>query len=445
MKLSLAWPRSLLGRVTLILFAGLAAAHVLSFWLVVMERSLAMGGMMVNYLASDVASSVAMLERLPPAERAAWLPRLERPNYRLALQPSASAPPSNSPLAEPLKRAVAAALVPTRDVQVLANGGIGELRVQLQLTDGTPLAIDVAHRGLRISPWVLGVLAAQLALLAALSWLAVSLATRPLKRLADAADALNPAHPSRVPATPLPEEGPSEVARAAVAFNAMQQRIQAHLDERMQILAAVSHDLQTPITRLRLRADLLDDTALRDKLHADLAEMQALVEQGIAYARSAHAVQEPQQVVDLQALLHSIIYDYADAGHAVTLSAHGMGSLRTRPQALRRLLCNLMDNALKFAGAAELSAQTRSDGTLTLCVLDRGPGIPAHELQAVLQPFYRVENSRNRSTGGTGLGLAIAQQLAQALGGTLALAERPGGGLQACLICSNAAVKVEPQ
>ncbi len=443
MKRLQAWPRSLLGRVTLILFTGLAAAHVLSFWLVVMERSLAMGGMMVNYLASDVSSSVTLLERLPPAERAAWLPRLQRPNYRLVLQASTPAPPSYSPLAQPVALALAAALVPPRAVQVVAMGNAGAMRVQLQLADGTPLAIDVAQPGLRISPWVLAVLAVQLALLGALSWLAVSLATRPLKQLADAADAMSPNQPRPAPAVPLPEHGPSEVTRAARAFNAMQLRIHAHLDERMQILAAVSHDLQTPITRLRLRADLLDDTALRDKLHADLADMQALVEQGIAYARSAHAVQECEQVVDLQALVHSLVCDYTDAGHAVTLTVEGTpGSCRTRPQALRRLLCNLVDNALKFAGTAEVSAQCSEAGVLSLCVQDRGPGIPSHELQAVLQPFYRVENSRNRSSGGTGLGLAIAQQLAQALGGTLTLTERPGGGLQACLTCPNDTVTV---
>ncbi len=434
------WPQSLMGRISLILIAGLALAHVLSFWLVVMERSLAMGGMMVNYLASDVASSVAILERLPPAERAAWLPRLERPNYRLALlEHGVALKPSQSALAQAVASAVGAALVPPRDVRVVDVGDAGALSVQLRLVDGAALAIELAQPRMRISPWVLAVLVLQLALLAGLSWWAVSLATRPLRRLAQAADALNPAQLSPALAgAPLSEQGPREVARAARAFNAMQARIQAHLNERMQILAAVSHDLQTPITRLRLRADLLDDTVLRDKLHADLAEMQALVEQGISYARSALAMQEPLQRVDLQALLDSLVADYTDAGRAVSLTLGEPDSpdrCHTRPQALRRLACNLVDNALKFAGAAEISLQGTPEGGWQVCVLDRGPGIPAQELQAVMQPFYRVENSRNRSTGGTGLGLAIAQQLALALEATLTLAPRAGGGLQACLVC----------
>jgi len=421
------WPGSLFGRIALILFLGLAAAHVLSFWLVVMERSMAMRGMMVSYLASDVASSVAMLERLPPAERAAWLPRLARRNYRFTLDVPAGAPASSSQLAAPVAQAIAGALVPPREVQAVDAGVAGvALRIQLKLADGSPLAVELAEPRLEISPWVLAVLAAQLLLLAALSWLAVRLATRPLQQLAEAADAMTPAQP----AAPLPEDGPREVARAATAFNTMQARIQAHLKERMQILAAVSHDLQTPITRLRLRADLLDDPVLRDKLHADLAEMQALVEEGLSYARSAQAVREAEHMVDLHALLDSIVCDYADAGRPVRLQACPEGTWRTRPQALRRLVCNLVDNALKFAGAAELQAE--SDGSrFAIRVLDRGPGIPPGELEKVMQPFYRLEDSRSRETGGTGLGLAIAQQLAQALGGALVLAAREGGGLDA--------------
>jgi signal transduction histidine kinase len=219
--------------------------------------------------------------------------------------------------------------------------------------------------------------------------------------------------------------------RAAAAFNRMRDRIQAHLQERMQILAAVSHDLQTPITRLRLRADLLDDTALRDKLHADLTEMQGLVEEGIAYARSAHAAREAVRRVDLRALLDSIALDYADAGRPVQLLTAPAASCDTRPQALRRLVCNLVDNALKFAGTADIALAADAEGSWLVQVLDRGPGIPEAALAEVLQPFVRLDDSRNRNTGGTGLGLAIASELAQALGGQLTLAGREGGGLEA--------------
>ena len=423
------WPRSLFGRILLVLSLGLALAHALTFVLAITERSMTMRRAMVSYLASDVASSMAMLDRLPAAERAQWVDRLARRNYRFALAEPLNAPADTSQLARLVASAAAATLPADRAVQVIDPHVPGiELRLQLRLADGTPLAVDMDEPRLQISPWVLGALALQLALLVGLCAWAVRAATRPLRTLADAADALGADRPT----VPLAEDGPREVVRAAVAFNHMQQRIQAHLQERMQILAAVSHDLQTPITRLRLRADLLDDTTLRDKLHADLAEMQSLVEEGIAYARSSQAAQEPLQRVDLHALLQSIAFDYADAGMPVLLLHADPGICDTRPQALRRLVCNLVDNALKFAGAAELSLHTASSGGWLLRVLDRGPGIPQADLAAVLQPYVRLEDSRNRGTGGTGLGLAIANELAQALGGRLVLGPREDGdGLEA--------------
>jgi signal transduction histidine kinase len=250
-----------------------------------------------------------------------------------------------------------------------------------------------------------------------------------LARLAEAANALAPGLATQ----PLPETGSTEVAQAAAAFNAMQRRIDGHLAERMRILAAVSHDLQSPITRMRLRVDLLDDAELREKLHGDLAAMQSLVGEGLAYARSAHSGVEAPCALDLHALLDSLACDYADAGQTVAFAGCAGLILQTRPQTLRRVLINLVDNALKFAGEVEMAVHLTSDNRICIDVLDRGPGIAQSELQAVLQPFYRLEGSRSRDTGGTGLGLAIAQQLSQALGGELALSNRSGGGLQARL------------
>lgn len=421
------WPHSLFGRLALIFLVGLVAAHALSFWLVFMERGHAARSMMANYLARDTASSVAILERVPADERAAWLPKLERRNYRFVL--GAPLPPkvSELPLARQLSGAVAQVLGPPYQVLASEVGQAGvQMRLHLQLKDGTPLAIELMEPSMQVSPWVVGVLAAQLALLLFLTWYAVRLATRPLQRLADAADALGPA----ASAQPLSEEGPREVVQAARALNALQARVVSYLAERMQILAAVSHDLQTPITRMRLRADLLDDTALRDKLQGDLNAMQALVQEGIAYARSAHSANEPPVRADLHALLDSLVCDYTDAGRAVQLLDMPALTVQTRPQALRRIVGNLVDNALKFAGAAEIAVTAGEAGAVCIAVRDRGPGIPADQLQAVLKPFYRLENSRSRETGGAGLGLAIAQQLAETLGGRLALVNREGGGLE---------------
>jgi signal transduction histidine kinase len=214
-----------------------------------------------------------------------------------------------------------------------------------------------------------------------------------------------------------------------MAFNAMQARIAAYLKERMQLLAAISHDLQTPITRMKLRAELMDDCSEKDKLWNDLGEMEHLVREGVAYARSVHGATEENRRTDLDSFLDSLVFDYQDVGKDVQLSGKSEAVIDIRPHALRRVLVNLTDNALKFAGAAELRVESKPGGSLSLKVMDRGPGIAEEELAHVMEPFYRVENSRNRSTGGTGLGLAIAQQLALAIGGSLTLSNRQGGGL----------------
>jgi signal transduction histidine kinase len=425
------WPGTLFGRLVLIVFAGLVVAQALTFVLVFAERDQAARGMMVSYLAADVASSVAMLDRLPPSERAGWLPRLQRANYRLSLEAGVTGirtmGVSRSPLGTQVTQALSQALSqPVQAVDGTVAGVAMHLRLQLQ--DGAPVVVDLAEPRLRISPWVVGVLAAQLALLAALCAFAVRQATRPLARLANAAATLTPGQP----AAPLPETGPREVAQASWAFNRMRERIDSHLDERTQMLAAISHDLQTPITRMRLRADLLADDTARDKLQADLAQMQHLVEQGLAYARSAHAVQEPEVPTGLVALLESIVADYQDAAQPVRWLGGPPCTLSTRPRALRRAIGNLIDNAIKFGSAAEV-ALADEGGRTVVRVMDRGPGIPAEERDKVVQPFYRIEGSRNPATGGTGLGLAIVQRLLVHCRAELSLAPREGGGLLASI------------
>lgn len=426
------WPRSLFGRVALILFLGLAAAHALSFWLILQERAAVARAALVSYFARDVATAVTVLERVPARERGEWLARFERRNYRYSLAGVPPGPAAQSEFAQELVTAAAAVLGREYRLSASESGDVGDSalpRVHLQLADGTPMTVELIPPRRDSIVWAPVVLSAQLVLLAVFTWLAVRLATRPLSQLAHAADALGP----ELRGDPLPEDGPSEVARAAAAFNAMQRRIGDHMAERLQILAAVSHDLQTPITRMQLRVDLLDNGGLRDKLSSDLNQMRVLVEEGIAYARSAHTPAEAPCRIDLDALFDSLVCDYADAGHPVRFSGRVETPLSTRPNTLRRVVGNLVDNALKFGGVAEIEIGRASSGEVRIDVLDRGPGIPEPELGAVFQPFYRCEQSRNRETGGTGLGLAIAQQLAGALGGSLQLANRADGGLRARL------------
>jgi signal transduction histidine kinase len=429
-------PRTLFARLALILFVGLALAQTLSFWLTMTERDQSMTNVMMGYIQREVASSVALLDHLPAAERAVWLPRLERRSYGFILGPGVSGGPPDARLSARAAQSIADG-IGTR-YPLTANavpGDPGRVQVHLRLSDGAPLTIDLRPMsGAPLSRWLPVVLALQLAVLAACCWLAVRLATRPLKQLAQAADTLGP----DLKAERLSEDGPDEVARAARAFNAMQDRVATYMTERMQILAAISHDLQTPITRMRLRVDVMDDSVQGSKLQQDLKEMESLVKEGVTYARTLHGATEVPLRIDPDALFDSLVCDYVDAGKDVTLHGQIAAPLVTRPQALRRIVGNLVDNALKFGGSAEIKVAASQPGQVTISVLDRGPGIPAESLEAVFEPFFRLEGSRNRHTGGTGLGLAIARQLALAMDAALSLRNRPDGGLEATLVLKNA-------
>jgi signal transduction histidine kinase len=439
------WPPSLFGRIAFILFCGLSAAHLLSLGLFLYDRAETVGSMMLAYVAKDVAGSIAILERIPAEERSAWLPVIERANYRYIL----GQPPGDrverdlvpaGAAAQRIAATIADALGPRYAVTAAARSRASdqpEFHVGLRLHDGTPLTLAMSLPGTGLSWWVLAALAFQLSTLAIASGIAVRIATRPLARLARAAEELGPDLHGPV----LPENGPKEVARAAAAFNAMQHRIAGHIAERLRILAAISHDLRSPITRMRLRTDLLDDGALKQKLQSDLAAMQALIEEGIDLARSAGRTAETAVATDVQALLESFVYDYADSGQRLALSGCVETPLVTRPRALRRIVTNLVDNALKFGEDVEIAVEKGAPDRLSIVVRDRGPGIPEAELDAVFEPFYRVEASRNRDTGGSGLGLTTARRLAIALDGELCLANRPGGGLEARLMLPAAALR----
>ncbi|QHF50251.1 ATP-binding protein [Pseudomonas sp. S49] len=425
MSVNLHWPRTLASRLSLIFLIGLLLAQALSFGAQYYERYQSAKNTMLGNLETDVSTSIAILDRLPAEERPAWLERLARKNYGYLLsegEPGTPIEASDVPVAVTSITEAIGERYPLTFTDI--PGPKKHFQGHLRLSDGSPVTIDVRPAMVPLSPWLPVVLLGQLALMIACSWLAVRIAVRPLTRLANAVETLDPnAHPIN-----LDESGPTEVIYAARAFNAMQARIAAYLKERMQLLAAISHDLQTPITRMKLRAELMDDCAEKDKLWNDLSEMEHLVREGVAYARSIHGSTEESRRTNMDSFLESLVFDYQDMGKQVHLVGKSAVVIDTRPHALRRVLVNLTDNALKFAGAAEVWVEANK-GSLAITVMDRGPGIADAELAQVLQPFYRVENSRNRDTGGTGLGLAIAQQLAMALGGALTLSNREGGGL----------------
>jgi signal transduction histidine kinase len=429
------WPDSLFRRLAIILFAGLLAAHVLSFGLVALNVFGPSDESSDDYFMRSVVMTVAILDRVKPEERPAWLDRLAQTTYRYVLKDGGEIYEALKPRWEVFIVALRAELGAGHDANYVyldpptrsKNGML------LRLKDGSPLTIEYIRQRPLVSPWFPAALAVQLCLLAFFTWIAVKLTTQPLARLERAANSLG----SELRGELLPEDGPKEVARIATAFNAMQERIAEQVVERIQILASISHRLQNPITRMRLRADFLGDSDAREKLQGDLQEMQELVKQGLALARGRDEIREQRCQTDLHALIDSLVCDYCDAGQSLRFAGERGVTILTHPQALRRIMTNLIDNGLKFGEEVEVAIDAQRSNGIAITVSDRGPGIPDEHLKSVFLPFYRVEASRNRETGGTGLGLAIAQQLSSALRGTLTLANRDGGGLEARLEFSS--------
>jgi signal transduction histidine kinase len=253
----------------------------------------------------------------------------------------------------------------------------------------------------------------------------------PVKTLAEAAERLG-RDVANAPA--LPETGPSEIVTAAIAFNTMAARIRRFVEDRTFLLTAIGHDLRTPITRLKLRAEYMDDEEQRLKMLADLDEMEAMVSATLAFGRDI-AVSEPVARIDLASLLRTIIDEAGDGApeQAEMLSYAGPDHLpvNARPLSLKRALMNLVANALKYGDAARVSLSQKQPQNVQIDIEDNGPGIAEAEADIVFEPFRRLETSRNRETGGSGLGLSIARNIIRAHGGDISLTNITGGGLRA--------------
>jgi signal transduction histidine kinase len=256
--------------------------------------------------------------------------------------------------------------------------------------------------------------------------------TRPLRDLATAADAMG----RGVRGPPLAESGARELRRATRAFNTMQERLRRYLDSRTRVLAAMSHDLRTTLTRLRLRAETIDNDDLRTRFSADLDEMAQMVQGALGLFKDLND-DEPPDAVDVDALLTTLQGEFAEMDADVKIEGATQGPISAKPLALKRCLTNLLHNAIKYGTRATVVV---SDGDeVVLRIRDQGPGIPAEALDQVFEPFFRVEASRNRDTGGAGLGLSIARDIAQAHGGSIALKNLDGGGLEVTLTLPRAA------
>lgn len=453
------WPQTLSGRIAAILVIGMLAAQAMTgtiWW--EMRRSQLLE-VPLRLVAARAADTLALLQASPPQQRAALVAQWQGSRYQLQLVDGASATAAPSPY--PDAQALVAQVIGERLGQpvplqlqqlallgerhadgrrrpvLLADQPEAHLRLLLQMQDGHWLQIDAQEGeiGQPVQPlqaladYVLRVYLLRSLVIVAVALIAVRLAMRPLRRLAAAAEALG----RNLHSPPMDARGPREVQQAAQAFNAMQQKINEGLAERTRFLAAVSHDLRSPITRLRLRAEMLEPDALRAKFRKDLEEMEHMVASTLDMLTGAHA-SGPRQTMDIHALVHGVAQDmHESSGLPVPVSGQALQPYTGYAQSLRRGLHNLVENALRYAGDAQLHID--DDGQqLRIHVRDHGSGIPTAQRERVLEPYYRMEHSRNAASGGVGLGLSIAQTVAQAHGGELLLREADGGGLEAVLV-----------
>lgn len=460
-------PRSLFGRLVLVLLGGLLVAQMLSLAIHARERGQLLSQASGMQSAQRIADIVKVLEPLPSAERRKMAAILSSPPLIIRLSDELPAPSGDQPEGRTraalfetmLQRFVGDAwpvsvtitdgapwktaskmhdskgpgmhggwMAMERGPHYSLEPGISFL-ARVRLHDGTTVTFD-SRQPAETLTWPYRLLGSVVILLGAvltLSLIAVRWATRPLNTLANAAEELG----RNIDRPPLDETGPLEVQRAARAFNTMQSQLVAHIRDRTRILAAMSHDLKTPITRLRLRAELLDDLQLRSKFGKDLEEMEAMVGGTLDFMRGLES-EERVQPIDFNALLESLQADRLEVGGVVEIEGVAKTPYSGTPQALKRCLGNLLDNAIKYGQHAQVAIDD-NDERLEIRVLDAGPGIPDAVLERVFDPFYRVEGSRNRETGGTGLGLTIARSIAESLGGRLSLRNRAEGGLEANL------------
>lgn len=461
-------PRSLFSRLVLVLLAGLLTAQLLSFAVHMHERSELLQEASGMQSAQRIADIVRLLDSLAPAERKRIADILSTPPMTVKLDQNRLAASDGN--ADRQARAVVfeaflqrylgnawpveTAITDASPIKPEGmpgppmgnrSGGHGmpphfgmhyfsqpalSFVAQVRLHDGTLVTFDSRQpEGTEDWPYrMLLSLAVLLTGVIMVSLIAVRWATRPLNALADAAEELG----KNINRPPLKESGPLEVARAARAFNTMQALLVRYIQDRTRMLAAMSHDLKTPITRLRLRAELLDDAALREQFTGDLGEMETMVKSTLDFMRGIDA-EEPARQIDMNALLESLQANLQEAGATVNIEGRPKKPYWGKPQAVKRCLTNLLDNAVKYGKSATILIDD-NDERLDIRIRDQGPGIPQSELERVFEPYYRLEGSRNRGTGGTGLGLTIARGIAEAHGGTLQLANRSEGGLEASLI-----------
>lgn len=456
-------PKSLFGQTLLALLVGLAISHVAGSWIYTLDREQAVRAVGGFAAAQRITNLARLVQDTPRESQERIVAALSDQTFRVALsaKPPAMAPgDDDAPVVDaireflvdqlslgPTQQPRVSASWPAASVSVFGNwhpmmgrgpmmhgfgafgpfGGFRDLQVAVPLSDGQWLSFATAIPlgGPAFSRQFLVSMALMAIIILAVSIWVVRRVTAPLTSLSAAAEMLG----NDLNAPPMRETGTVEMRQASRAFNTMQARLRSLLENRTRMLAAISHDLRTPLTLLRLRAEHVDDAAERDKMLATIAEMDSMIAATLEFARD-EAAAEPRRRTDLAALLASVVDDMADTGLPVAMEPAPPIVCECQPAALKRALSNLIDNAVKYGKHAHAAIRSTPQ-EVEITIDDEGPGIPEDELARVFQPFYRVEGSRSRETGGIGLGLAIATSIIQTHGGKLILSNRPEGGLHA--------------
>ena len=383
-------------------------------------------------LAEHLTISRRLVSEREPGERAAMAAELSTDRYALRWTGSLPAPPPIAPSLDEIEQQVLAWEPALRRsdlrLHLASPGRQARIAGGLRLDDGSWLGFrtlqPVTTLDLATERILLALIPA--AALLILGGLAVQHALEPLRRLIAAADRVGSGAQEHVP-----EAGPSDIVRVITAFNRMQDRIHRLIGDRTQALAAVGHDIRTPLARLRLRADAVQDADVRTAIRGDVGEMEAMIASLLAYL-GGEQEPEPRTVTDVAVLCATVVDEVADRGHAATY--HGPDHLeeRLRPLTLKRALVNLVENAIRHGDTIDVRLEQRA-GMLTITVEDDGPGIAEHQLASVVEPFVRLDEARGRDASGLGLGLAIVQRSITLEGGTLHLSNRARGGLRARL------------
>ncbi|MBO9538263.1 ATP-binding protein [Herbaspirillum sp.] len=436
-------------RIFVLLLAGIVVAIAATTWLASNERKSSLRELRYQHLAERIEQLVQAVDDIPAEQRAIVLQAAANFGFEANIvgdmNDAAGANASSGPVIDLLQARLGterkiAVQRETECASPYRDGRLAEAPrretcrvVYVSLHDHSLLRLRLHQPGEppvlrgRGAPYGLQYIALFLLLIAMLAYLVARMATRPIRKLAQAAAELG----RDIDHPPLPETGPTEIRQAAHAFNAMQARIRRQIQHRTHMLAAITHDLQTPLTRMRLRLEKVADPELQQKLIDDLGVMHGMVREGLDLARSMDS-SEKIQALDIDSLLDSVCADAADAGQDVELEGNTRAFVMAQPGALRRCLTNLIDNACKYGQLARVSIALEQQ-RVAIRIRDRGPGIPESELESVFEPFYRLEVSRSRDTGGTGLGLTIALNIAENHQGSLKLRNLPEGGLEVLL------------